>query len=105
MSTYTQSLYQIVFATKNRGMDLSKDNRRTLYKYAWGLLKNKGCHLYQINGIEDHLHIATALHPSVALADLVKDLKLSCSRYIKDKNLFKQQRMARWLRSIYLFNQ
>jgi putative transposase len=45
-------------------------------------------HLYQINGVEDHLHILTHLHPSVALADLIKDIKLSSSKFIKEKNIF-----------------
>jgi putative transposase len=41
MSTYTQILYQIVFSTKNREHTLSKINRDELYKYIWGVLKNK----------------------------------------------------------------
>ena len=41
-----------------------------------------------IGGVEDHLHIVTHLHPAVALADLVKDIKLSSADHIKTKNLF-----------------
>lgn len=65
-----------------------KNNRETLFKYIWGLIKNKNCHLYRINGVEDHLHIVTHLHPSVALASLVKDIKVASSLYIKEHNLF-----------------
>ena len=46
--------------------------------------------MYQINGVEDHVHIAHHLHPSVRLADLVKNIKVSSSKYIKSKNLFAQ---------------
>ncbi|ANI88134.1 transposase [Arachidicoccus ginsenosidimutans] len=88
MSTYTQILYQIVYSTKNREATLNAENRKELYKYIWGILKNKNCHLYQIGGIENHLHIVTHLHPSVALADLVKNIKLASTDYIKSKNLF-----------------
>jgi putative transposase len=88
MSTYTQILYQIVFSTYNREQTLLKPNREDLYKYIWGVLKNKNCHLYQIGGISDHLHIVTHLHPSVALASLVKDIKLASSEHIKDFELF-----------------
>ena len=56
MSTYTQLLYQIVFSTKNRKKVLIKENREELYKYIWGILKHKNCHLYQINSVEDHIH-------------------------------------------------
>ena len=89
MSTYTQILYQIVFSTKKRERTLTtKENRTELFRYMWGILKNKNCHLYRINGVEDHIHIVTHLHPSVALASLIKDLKLASSAHIKENNLF-----------------
>jgi len=88
MSTYTQILYQIVFSTKNREKTLTKENRPDLYKDIWGVLKNKKCHLYQIGGIEDHLHIITSIHPSIALATLVKDIKLGSTSFIKEKKIF-----------------
>jgi REP element-mobilizing transposase RayT len=88
MSTYTQILYQIVFGTKNRERTLSADKRDELFKYISGIIQNKKCHLYQINGVEDHIHILTHLHPSVALADLVKDVKLASTKFIKEQNLF-----------------
>jgi putative transposase len=51
-------------------------------------LKEKNCVLYRIGGIEDHTHIVFSLHPSIALADLVKDIKLATSDFIKKNNLF-----------------
>ena len=88
MATYTQILYQIVFTTKNREDVLIESNREQLYHYIWGILKNKNCKLYQINGVENHLHIATDIHPSVALASLVKDIKVASSLWIKENNVF-----------------
>jgi putative transposase len=88
MSTYTQILYQIVFGTKNREMVLSKNRRDDLYKYISGVLENKKCHLYRIGGVEDHIHIITHLHPGISLSDLVKNIKLSSSEYIKSNKLF-----------------
>ena len=88
MSTYTQILYQVVFSTKHRELSLEDGNRKELFKYIWGLLKNKKCHLYQIGGVADHIHIVTHLHPSIALSDLIKDIKLAGSEYIKSKKLF-----------------
>lgn len=86
--TYTQIIYQIVFSTKNRERTLAKENRDDLYKYIWGLLKNKNCHLYRVGGVEDHIHILTHLHPSVALSSLVKDIKMASSVFIKENNVF-----------------
>lgn len=88
MSTHTQILYQIVFSTYKREKTLTKENRESLYKYIWGILQKKNCHLYRINGIEDHIHILASLHPSIALSNLVKDLKLSTSKWIKEEKIF-----------------
>lgn len=89
MGTYTQIIYQVVFSTKQREQVLEKENRTELYKYIWGILKNHNCHVYRINGIEDHLHIVMHLHPSIALADLIKSIKIASSSFIKEKKLFK----------------
>ena len=88
MSTYTQILYQVVFGTKHHERTLIKKDRAELFQYISGLLKKRNCHLYQINGVEDHLHIILSLHPSTALADLVKDIKLSTTKLIREKALF-----------------
>jgi putative transposase len=53
-----------------------------------GILRNKKCHNLAVNGIDDHVHILCELHPTVALADLVKDIKLGASDLIRRKRLF-----------------
>ncbi len=88
MSTYTQLIYQIVFTPYKREHTLDKVNRQELFKYISGLLNNKDCHLYRINGVSDHLHIVTHIHPTVSLASLVKDIKVASSGYIKANSLF-----------------
>jgi len=88
MSTYTQIYYHIVFSTKNREKVLIAENREKLYKYIWGILNNKNCHLYRMNGVEDHLHLFLHLHPSVSLASLIKDIKLASSKMIKKEKIF-----------------
>ncbi len=88
MSTYTQILYQIVFGTKYRALTLTKTQRPELFHYISGLIISRKCKLYCINGIENHIHIITHLHPSVSLSSLVKDIKLASSKYIKEQKLF-----------------
>jgi putative transposase len=88
MATFTQILYQIVFSTKNAEKTMKLDNTEKLYRYIWGILKNKKCKLYQINGTENHLHILTHIHPTVAVSSLVKDIKVSSSGWIKEEKLF-----------------
>ena len=88
MSTYTQILYQIVFSTFKREETLAPSNRQELFRYMAGILQIKKCHLYRINGVYDHLHIVTHLHPSISLASLIKDIKMASSAHIKKSKLF-----------------
>ena len=88
MSTYTQILYQVVFSTKYREKTLTKPGGEELFRYIWGILSDRRCHLHRINAVEDHIHIVFSLHQSVALAQLVQDIKVASSKYIKQKNLF-----------------
>ena len=94
MSTFTQIYYRILFSTKDRTPALTADKLENLFRYTWGILKNKDCHLYRIGGVEDHVHILTGLHPTIALADLVKDIKVATSAWITRENIF--QKFSHW---------
>ncbi|NDW13192.1 IS200/IS605 family transposase [Bacteroides sp. 214] len=88
MATYRQILYHIVFRTKNSERTLSQENISHLYKYIWGIISNKGCTLLRINGMEDHIHILSDLHPTVALSDYVKEIKTASSIWLKESGEF-----------------
>jgi REP element-mobilizing transposase RayT len=38
--------------------------------------------------VEDHLHILTHIHPTIAIANLVKDIKLASDDLIKEEKIF-----------------
>ena len=59
-----------------------------MYQYIYGLIHNKQCKLYRVNGIEDHIHIFSDLHPSIALADYIKDIKVASSKWMKASGWF-----------------
>ena len=88
MSSYRQILYHIVFRTKNSQKTIDRRNACELYAYIMGYIKNKQGFLYRINGMEDHIHILCDLHPSLALADFMRDMKSTSSRWIKETNKF-----------------
>ena len=88
MSSYKQIYYQIVFGTKHRKPTIAESHCEELYKYISGIIKNNKCKLYRINGVEDHIHIFSDLHPSVALADFVKDIKVASSIWMKENGKF-----------------
>ena len=88
MGTYRQIFYQLVFGTRNRKPTITKANDEELYRYIGGIIKNKKCKLYRINGIEDHIHIMSDLHPTVCLSDYVKDIKVASSLWMKESGMF-----------------
>lgn len=101
MSSYRQILYHLTFHTKNSEKVLHKSENEELFKYIWGVMKNKKCKLYRINGVEDHIHIVCDLHPTIALADLVKDIKVASSKWIKEKRIYSN--FSNWAESYGAF--
>ena len=85
--SYVQLYYHIIFSTKNREQVLNSLIREEVYRYIWGIIQNKGCHLYRINGTEDHIHIFTSIAPSIAVADFVRDIKSATTIWIKKENV------------------
>jgi REP element-mobilizing transposase RayT len=88
MSTYTQILYHIIFATKDRRPVLADGGRDELYRYMAGIIKNSHCKPVWTNGVKDHVHSLIGLHPTVALADLLKDVKVASSIWVKENHVF-----------------
>ena len=88
MASYRQILYHHVMGTKGRKPTISESHCVDLYKYIWGIVKNKGCKLYRINGVADHVHLLTDLPPTICLADLIKDIKVASSRWMKSAENF-----------------
>jgi REP element-mobilizing transposase RayT len=86
--SYTQILYHIVLRTKHSEKSISQQHASSLYKYIWGIIKNKRGALYRINGIEDHVHILSDLSPTIALADYLKDIKVASSLWMKQSGEF-----------------
>jgi putative transposase len=88
MSSYRQILYHSVFRTKYGHKTIVPEHSRELYAYIMGIITEQNCFLYRINGIEDHLHILSDLHPSIALADFMREIKASSSSWIKKSGKF-----------------
>jgi len=82
MSTYTQILYQVVFGSKKYANFLTNNNNTKLCNYIVGILHNKECHSYIVNGFGNHIHIVSHIHPSISLASLVRDIKRATTELI-----------------------
>ena len=82
-------MYQLVFGSRYYTPFLTSKNQDILYSYIVGILKNKSCHSYIIGGICNHIHIVTHIHPSICLANLIKDMKEATHVFMcREKALF-----------------
>ncbi len=82
--SYTNLLCHIIFRTKCSKPTICEDHCTDLYKYIWGIIIAKHCTLYRINGMPDHIHLLVEMAPSVALSDLMRAIKTSSNKFIKE---------------------
>jgi REP element-mobilizing transposase RayT len=83
-STLCCHLVHIIFSTKNREPHITPVIAPRLHAYLGGIARNRDCSAVAVGGIEDHVHLLIAVHPSVALADLVRDLKSNSSKWMHE---------------------
>ena len=83
--TYSQIYIHIVFAVKGRDNLISGKWKDELYKYITGIITNEGQKLLAINGVPDHVHILIGLKPTVALSNIVRDIKANSSKFINEQ--------------------
>ena len=89
--TFSQLYIQIVFAVKGRKNLIDKKWKDELYKYISGIITNKGHKSIIVNGVSDHIHIFVGLKPSMAISDLVRDIKNNSSNFINDKKFLESK--------------
>jgi REP element-mobilizing transposase RayT len=81
--SYTKLLYHIVLRTHRSTWAINETHERELYGYIWGICKNLGIKLFRIGGMPDHVHLLVSIPSSISLAQYVRDLKSSSSRWLK----------------------
>lgn len=92
---YTKLIYHIVLRTYQGVASIDEVYERDLYMYIFGFCKTHHCALYRINGMPDHLHMLVGLHPTIAVATFVHDLKIATNNYMKN-NHNKFPRFEKW---------
>jgi len=75
----------LVFSTKNRERTITDAVREALHAYMATVLQNLGCAPVLINSVEDHAHMLFDLARTVAISQVVEDVKKSSSKWIKTR--------------------
>ena len=86
IGSFTQLTYHIVFATKLRRPSISGNIQERLYEYIGGTLRAKKGQLIEIGGVQDHVHILARLSPTLAVADVVRDVKANSSKWMNEQS-------------------
>ena len=79
-------LVHLIFSTKNRVAFLqSPQIRSEVHAYLTATLRGQDCEPVQVGGVGDHVHLLFGLSRTVTLAELVKDLKTSSTKMMREK--------------------
>jgi putative transposase len=81
-NTYSQIYIQVVFAPEGRQNLIRKEYKEELHKYMTGIVTERRQKLLAVHCMPDHVHILVGLKPSMALSDLVRDVKNASTNFI-----------------------
>lgn len=84
-NTFTNLNYHLVFSTKDRQPLITKERQPRIYGYMGGIIKDLRGEAICIGGVEDHVHILCRLKTDVSLADVLRQIKGSSSKWINDE--------------------
>ena len=82
--TYSQLLLHIVFSTKGRARWITPEVGERLYPYIGGIVRAERGVLYEIGGVEDHVHLYVRWRPSGSVSDLMRVVKARSSRWVHE---------------------
>src|SRR5687768_16907661 len=85
-NTYSQIYIQVVFAVEGRQNLVSPEWREELHKYITGIINKRGQKLIAIFCMPDHIHLLVGIKPTIAVSDLVRDIKAGSSNFINEKH-------------------
>lgn len=83
--TYTRLLLHAVFSTKHRAPLIADDWRADLHAYIGGVVKHRNGDLLAAGSVEDHIHLLIRFPATIAVADLMRDIKTNSSGWRREK--------------------
>ena len=79
----------IIWSTRNRESVLTRPVRVVLFSHLKKLAEEKGIHLLEVNGAEDHVHLLLQLHPAQNLSQIMRLLRSESSEWTNTTQLIK----------------
>ena len=81
--SYTNLLYHIVYATKDRAPLITSTLRPRLHKYLGGTVRGLDGIALEINGTNDHVHVLAKVRPTISVSEFLSKLKSGSSGWAK----------------------
>ena len=82
--TFSQLLLHVVFSTKGRTPWIATEVAEQLYPYIGGIIRAERGVLYDVGGVEDHIHLLLRWRPDGSVSDLMRTVKARSSKWIHD---------------------
>lgn len=82
--TYSQILLHIVFSTKLRQPFITANVAERLYAYMGGIIRAEKGMLYDIGGVEDHVHLYLRWRADASISDLMRTVKARSSKWVHE---------------------
>ncbi len=84
-NTFTKLYVHCIFTPKGRESLLTNSIREKVHKYIYGIIVEKKCYPVAINGTKDHIHLLIGFPPTIAISDLIRDIKRSSTLFTNDQ--------------------
>lgn len=82
-NTYSAVYHHLVFSTKGREPLIVSEIESRVWEYLGGIAREHGCVPVRVGGIETHVHLLVVMSPKVATSDLVKQLKVGSTHWVR----------------------
>jgi putative transposase len=81
-ATHLSLYFHLVFSTKSRFPWIKESWESRLHSYLGGILRKLGGVPEEIGGTTDHVHIMASLKATRCLADIMREIKASSSKWV-----------------------
>jgi putative transposase len=85
MSTHHSLYNHLIWSTKNREPLINELLETNLYQYISGIIRKKKGSLIKMGGMPDHVHLLIGLEPDIAISNIVKDIKVNSTRWMRNQ--------------------
>ncbi|MBU3680029.1 MAG: IS200/IS605 family transposase [Candidatus Kapabacteria bacterium] len=82
--SHTSLCYHLIFSTKLRLRLIDQSIEGLVWSILWNVCVRLGFHPYAVGGVEDHIHIAVSIPPTIPVSEAIGRIKNLATREIRN---------------------